>query len=54
METRKINLTNPPTLYLKNRAAGEGFDCPYQGCSAFLGSAEHLLNHTQRQHGLRL
>jgi hypothetical protein len=40
--------------HLKNRAAGEGFDCPYRGCSAFLGSAEHFLNHTQRQHGLRL
>jgi hypothetical protein len=40
--------------HLENRAAGEGFDCPYRGCSAFLGSADHFLNHTQRQHGLRL
>jgi hypothetical protein len=33
------------------RAANEGFDCPYQGCSAFLSGATHFLNHTARQHG---
>jgi len=40
--------------HLCPRAAGEGFDCPYQGCSAFLGSAVHFLSHTERQHELRL
>jgi hypothetical protein len=40
--------------HLRPRAAGAGFDCPYRGCSAFLGSAMHFLNHTERQHGLRL
>jgi hypothetical protein len=38
--------------HLKNRTGG--FDCPYRGCSAFLGSAEHFLNHTARLHGLHL
>ena len=40
--------------HLGNRATRGGFDCPYQKCSAFLGNAEHFLNHTERQHGLRL
>jgi hypothetical protein len=40
--------------HLRPRAAGEGFVCPYEGCSAFLGSAMHFLNHTERQHELRL
>jgi hypothetical protein len=42
------------TQHLRFRAAGEGFDCPYQGCSAFLGGTEHFLSHTARQHGLCL
>jgi hypothetical protein len=40
--------------HLRPRAVGEGFGCPYRGCSAFLGNAEHFLGHTERQHGLRL
>ncbi|PVH70401.1 hypothetical protein DL98DRAFT_136727 [Cadophora sp. DSE1049] len=40
--------------HLCPRAAGEGFDCPYQGCSAFIGSALHFITHTKHQHGLRL
>ncbi len=40
--------------HLRPRAAGEGFGCPYWGCSAFLGSAMHFLNHTARQHDLSL
>lgn len=35
-------------------AAGEGFDCPYPACSAFLGSALHFVTHTKHQHGLSL
>jgi hypothetical protein len=60
-QKRKHIFSRPDSLgrhvrvqHLENRAAGEGFDCPYRGCSAFLGGAEHFLNHTQRQHGLRL
>jgi hypothetical protein len=33
--------------YLCPRAAGEGFDCPYQGYSAFIGSALYLVTHTK-------
>jgi hypothetical protein len=58
---RKYLFSRPDSLgrhvrvqHLENRAAGEGFDCPYRVCSAFLGNAEHFLNHTERQHGLRL
>jgi hypothetical protein len=40
--------------HLCPRAAGEGFDCPYQGCSAFIGSALHFVTHTKHQHGLIL
>ena len=40
--------------HIHPRAAGEGFVCPYKGCSAFLGSAMHFLSHTARQHGLSL
>lgn len=36
--------------HLNNRAADEGFDCPYEGCSAFLGGAIHFLNHRECQH----
>ncbi|KAF7894704.1 uncharacterized protein EAF01_010154 [Botrytis porri] len=42
------------TQHLQSRTTGEGFHCPYQECSAFLGSAMHFLNHTARQHGLSL
>ncbi|KAF7955066.1 uncharacterized protein EAE97_000325 [Botrytis byssoidea] len=42
------------TQYLQSRTVDEGFHCPYQDCSAFLGSAMHFLNHTARQHGLSL
>lgn len=58
-QKRKYAFSRPDSLrrhvraqHPKNRTGG--FDCPYRGCSAFLGSAEHFLNHTQRQHGLRL
>jgi hypothetical protein len=40
--------------HLCPRAAGEGFDCPYQGCSAFIGSALHFITHTKHQHRLSL
>jgi hypothetical protein len=40
--------------HLADRDANEGFDCPYEGCSAFLGGGMHFLNHTARQHGLTL
>ena len=40
--------------HLCPQAAGEGFDCPYRGCSAFLGSALHFVTHTKHQHGLCL
>ena len=40
--------------YLSERDANEGFDCPYEGCSAFLGGAEHFLNYIGRQYGLAL
>lgn len=40
--------------HLCPRAAGEGFDCPYQACSAFIGSALHFVTHTKHQHGLSL
>ena len=41
--------------HLAQQAANEGFDCPWEGgCTAFLGGAEHFLNHTARQHGLTL
>jgi len=58
---RKYTFSRPDSLgrhvraqHLENRAAGEGFGCPYRECQAFLGNAEHFLNHTARQHGLRL
>jgi hypothetical protein len=34
--------------HLNNRAPDEGFDCPYEGCSAFLGGVMHFLSHRQR------
>jgi hypothetical protein len=40
--------------HLVERDGNEGFDCPYEGCSAFLGGAMHFLNHTVRQHRLTL
>jgi hypothetical protein len=40
--------------HLAYAAANEGFPCPYEGCTAFLGGAEHFLNHTACQHGLTL
>jgi hypothetical protein len=40
--------------HLHLRTTGEGFVCPYKGCSAFLGSAMHFLSHTARQHDLSL
>jgi hypothetical protein len=40
--------------HLAERDANEGFDCPYEGCSAFLGGAIYFLDHTERQHGLTL
>jgi hypothetical protein len=40
--------------HLCPRAAGEGFNCPYQGCSAFIGSALHFVTHMKYQYGLSL
>jgi hypothetical protein len=40
--------------HLADQDANEGFDCPYEECSAFLGGTEHFLNHTECQHGLTL
>jgi hypothetical protein len=40
--------------HLVARDPNEGFDCPYEGCSAFLGGGMHFLNHTARQHKLTL
>jgi hypothetical protein len=40
--------------HLTERDANEGFDCPYEGCSAFLSGGMHFLNHAARQHGLTL
>ena len=60
-QKRKYLFSHPDSLgrhvrvqHLENRAAGEGFDCPYRECSAFLGNATHFLNHIEHQHGLRL
>ena len=36
--------------HLTEHAVGEGFDCPYGGCSAFLGTATHFLRHAEGQH----
>lgn len=40
--------------HLAEQPSNEGFDCPYEGCSAFIGGAEYFLNHTARQHKLTL
>jgi hypothetical protein len=40
--------------HLTERAVGEGFDCPYERCTAFLGTAAHFLSHAERQHDDRL
>ena len=37
--------------HLTEQAVGEGFDCPYEGCTAFLGTAIHFLRHAEGQHG---
>lgn len=37
--------------HLTEHAVGEGFDCPYEGCLAFLGTATHFLRHAEGQHG---
>jgi hypothetical protein len=37
--------------HLTEHAVGDGFDCPYEGCSAFLGTATHFLRHAEGQHG---
>jgi hypothetical protein len=39
---------------LTERAVGEGFDYPYEQCTAFLGTAMHFLSHAERHHGHRL
>ena len=36
--------------HLKYQGSDEGFHCPYNGCSAFLGNSMHFLNHFERQH----
>ena len=36
--------------HLTELAIGEGFDCPYEGCNAFLGTAMHFYSHAERQH----
>jgi hypothetical protein len=40
--------------HLCPRAAGEGFNCLYQGCSAFIRSALYFVTYTKHQHGLSL
>jgi len=47
-QKRKYAFSQPDSLgrhvraqHLKNQTGG--FDCPYHGCSVFLGSAEHFL-----------
>jgi hypothetical protein len=37
--------------HLTEQAVGEGFDCPYEGCTAFLGTATQFLRHAEGQHG---
>ncbi|KIM93318.1 hypothetical protein OIDMADRAFT_184762 [Oidiodendron maius Zn] len=37
--------------HLTELAVGEGFDCPYEGCTSFLGTATHFLRHAEGQHG---
>jgi hypothetical protein len=37
--------------HLTQHAIGDGFDCPYEGCTAFLGMATHFLRHAEGQHG---
>jgi hypothetical protein len=32
--------------HLAERDPNEGFDCPYKGCSTFLGGGMYFLNHT--------
>jgi hypothetical protein len=39
--------------HLTERAIDEGFDCPYEGCTAFLGTATQFLRHAEGQHGDR-
>ena len=36
--------------HLTDQAVGEGFDCPYGGCDAFLGTATQFLRHAEGQH----
>jgi hypothetical protein len=33
--------------HLAERDPNEGFDCPYERCSAFLGGGMYFLNHTR-------
>jgi len=40
--------------HLGRRAESDGFFCPYEGCRDYLGSAQHFLSHTARQHGVCL
>jgi hypothetical protein len=40
--------------HLVERDPNDGFDCPYEGCSAFLGGGRYFFNHTARQHKLTL
>jgi hypothetical protein len=37
--------------HLTKQAVGEGFDCPYEECTAFLGGDTHFLRHAEGQHG---
>jgi hypothetical protein len=36
--------------HLTKQAVSKGFDCPYKGCTAFLGTATHFLRHTEGQY----
>jgi hypothetical protein len=54
---RKYTFSRPDSLerhlrdqHLNDWAPYEGFNCPYEECSAFLGGVTHFLSHRQRQH----
>ena len=40
--------------HLAEQDEDEGFDCPYEGCSALLAGAVYFLDHAKRQHRLIL
>jgi hypothetical protein len=40
--------------HLADQDASEDFDCPYEDCSAFLGTTMHFFSHAARQYNLTL